>query len=211
MTNTVMPRIKSDGLIDWLLVVDLDEFMYAPSINETIASVLANTMPEESLVCVPWSMYGTSGLIKQPPCIVPFFLKRAPKQPRDILPVKCAVRVENLTQIGVHFHRTASNQFAYVPKTAFFRSVYLTTKGNAMIRQPKYIMNEDNIGQWPLRINHYQMQSEEHFNRKRTKDSMRQITPVHTWDSDHSIVDDDLARKMHWKRPNVPLCGPKGW
>jgi hypothetical protein len=212
MTEVVLARVKSDHLVEWLLVVDLDEFMYAPALNETIASVLAGVAPDEDLICIPWNMYGTSGFLKQPPCIVPFFLKRAPHRGGFVsLPVKCAVRVSGASELGVHFHRTTHGQSNYVPKTPFFKSVYLATRGNMAFRLPKYNMREENLHRWPLRVNHYQMQSVEHYKRKRTKDSNRYITDIQYWDRNDSVVDDTLAQKMHWRRGNVPTCGPEGW
>jgi hypothetical protein len=212
MTNVVLARVKSDHLVEWLLVVDLDEFMYAPPLNQTIASVLAGMTPDEDLICIPWNMYGTSGFLKQPPCIVPFFLKRTPHRGKFVsLPVKCAVRVSNATELGVHFHRTTNGQRDYVPKMPFLKSVYFATRGSIAFRLPKYNMREDNMHMWPLRINHYQMQSVEHYKRKRTKDSHRYLTDIEYWDRNDSVVDDTLARKMHWRSSNVPACGPEEW
>ncbi len=69
---------------------------------------------------------------------------------------------------------------------------------------------EKDLDKWPLRLNHYQIQSREHFERKRLTDPLRWHDGWALYDKD-TIIDDTLSKKRNWKRPNVPVCGPEDW
>jgi hypothetical protein len=200
-------------------VVDLDEFMYGTTYTlngtwtnntQTIASVLSAMPEDEMLVCVPWNMFGTSGHVKQPPCIVPYFLKRTKHKYSEV--GKCAVRVLNATKLGVHYHETNTYPGrTWRPKSKVFDSKFHMLKGTLGFPLAKFHLKENNMKEWPLMLNHYQVQSEEHYTRKRmAADSFRVLSPVGYWDQD-SVVDDMLYNKSHWRRENVPMCGPYGW
>ncbi len=207
MTDPVLKTAQKDKLVEWLLVLDMDEFMYAP--NSTIAEVLAGLGANEVLVCAPWNFFGTSGLVNQPPCIVPFFVHRARAMFQGT--GKCAVRTQDAIRLGVHYHYTRSHPFKdWIPSnTTFAGQQFRGIKGK---RSPtvRFQVDEQDMHRWPLRLNHYQMQSEEHFRKKRLPDARRKHDEIHFYDV-HTVLDDTLAKKEHWKRRNMPQCGPDGW
>ncbi len=62
-------------LSEWMLAVDLDEFMYARS--GTITEILRQVPEQVASVRVPWKMYGSSGHKQQPPgSVVRGFVRR---------------------------------------------------------------------------------------------------------------------------------------
>lgn len=62
---------------EWFLVVDLDEFVYARNGFETIADFLKSRSKFVGLIRIPWKIFGSSGLVKQPTKIVDSFVKRS--------------------------------------------------------------------------------------------------------------------------------------
>ena len=60
---------------EWMLAVDLDEFMYARS--GTIPGILQQVPEQVACIHVPWKMYGSSGHKQQPPgSVVKGFVRR---------------------------------------------------------------------------------------------------------------------------------------
>ena len=62
-------------LSEWMLAVDLDEFMYARS--GTVSEILRQVPAQVASIRVPWKMYGSSGHKQQPPgSVVKGFVRR---------------------------------------------------------------------------------------------------------------------------------------
>lgn len=95
------------------------------------------------------------------------------------------------------------------------------TKRRLPIVLHKWLLLEENMHEWPLRVNHYDQQSVEHYIRMRSKwkygitSTRRNQTGIDsavqlflqgsvvgsTWDRiNNSVMDDVLSRKGHWKR-----------
>merc|ERR1719343_610961 len=58
--NSLLPTLQKNHPNDWVLIVDLDEFLYARP-PETIPSYLSMTPHDISQVLVNWKMFGSSG------------------------------------------------------------------------------------------------------------------------------------------------------
>ncbi|WP_420317646.1 glycosyltransferase family 2 protein [Ekhidna sp.] len=61
----------------WFIVCDMDEFIYSRRGFKTIRRFLKFLPPPIGLVRIPWKMFGSSGLEKQPDQIIPNFTKRS--------------------------------------------------------------------------------------------------------------------------------------
>ena len=61
---------------EWLLVCDLDEFVYARDPNTRLVDHLTSQKPWVSCIHLPWKMFGSSGQINQPSSIVQGFCQR---------------------------------------------------------------------------------------------------------------------------------------
>lgn len=66
----------------WLLMVDLDEFMWSP-ISKHIPDIL-NTCEHFGQIQVNHTLYGSNGHIEQPDSIVKYFTKRSENQPSNL-------------------------------------------------------------------------------------------------------------------------------
>jgi len=63
---------------EWIILVDLDEFMYARKGFDKISDYL-RTVPEDiSKILISWKNFGSNGHIEQPPSIIKGFTKRDP-------------------------------------------------------------------------------------------------------------------------------------
>lgn len=61
---------------EWMMVVDLDEFLYARNKFKNIVDYIESLSDNIASVRVPWKMFGSSGYIKQPSNVVSSFTKR---------------------------------------------------------------------------------------------------------------------------------------
>ena len=65
------------GNTEWLIVVDLDEFMYSKTLNlKNELRHLNFCNPNVALIRVGWKIFGSNGYIKQPKSVVKHFTKR---------------------------------------------------------------------------------------------------------------------------------------
>merc|ERR1712178_101815 len=71
--NTVLPHIKQRA--QWVLTVDLDEFMYAGNGFQNIKAYLGSLPGQVQQVVVPWKVFGSSGLVQQPASVRKGFIK----------------------------------------------------------------------------------------------------------------------------------------
>lgn len=172
---------------DWVLVCDLDEFMYSKNGFKTIAEYLKQLPDDVAQVCVPWKMFGSSGRNslacpedeKQPAEIVPNFtfrsnydrrngfqgVKYGKKRGRPNKRVKFSynkslVRTSALRRFHVHSHELYPNSGRSV-------SSYLGPHyglGHQLFRGTRFAgIDESVIAHSALNLNHYPIQSLEWF------------------------------------------------
>ena len=61
---------------EWLMICDLDEFIYARNGYSRIIDYLDSLDKNIGQIKIPWKMFGSSGYINQPDYVVKSFLKR---------------------------------------------------------------------------------------------------------------------------------------
>lgn len=113
----------------WLLIVDLDEFMYSP--DEIDLRKLLCKYEDYAQVRVEWLMFGSNGFEKQPPLLVNSFFNRCSHG----ISYKSFVQTKFLQRLDLHTHDT--------------------NLGESSIAWLKL----DENGNAPLIINHYRQQS----------------------------------------------------
>jgi hypothetical protein len=99
--NTYLKSIPTE----WLLLVDLDEFLYSPtgcSVKDFLRSC-----DSYNQILVPWHIFGSHGHVDQPASLIHGFLTRASEE--DTLrinpsPYKAFVRMKSLLSFSVHAH-----------------------------------------------------------------------------------------------------------
>ncbi len=196
------------GKSEWLLICDLDEFIYARKGYKTIASFLKD-IPKADVVRIPWKMFGSSGHAEQPKEIISSFVKRAiqNKEKKPWMPdrrktlSKIIVRPELVSRFHLHF-------------------CYLKGKCKVIgadkkrIRYPRdnekkhfQPVNEKILERSYLHLNHYALQSKDWFLEVKCKrgaadteahDQIRNISYFEEYDKASSdIKDNELSSKVY--------------
>ena len=97
--NYYIEEIKKTS--EWVMVVDLDEFMYAREPYNTIPQYLDTLDKDIGQVSVKWKMFGSNGHIKQPESIINGFTKRCDCIDNN---EKSICRTYNLKKFNIHSH-----------------------------------------------------------------------------------------------------------
>jgi len=160
-TELINHFLKKAKQYKWVLVVDLDEFMYARNGFKTIKEYLRKVNPEIEQIVVPWKMFGSSGHIKQPASIIQGFTKRRKYVDTDLNPltmyVKAIVKGTSLKKLGIHTHNISR------PSTVMGAT-------NQSINNTIQPVSEEKLENSYLHLNHYNIQSWEFFkNNKMTR------------------------------------------
>jgi len=86
---------------EWIILVDLDEFVYARKGFDKISDYL-RTVPEDiSRILLLWKMFGSNGHIEQPSSIIKGFTKRERHFSSEIN-CKAVLRGNKITWLNVH-------------------------------------------------------------------------------------------------------------
>lgn len=84
----------------WVIVADVDEYIYNRTPGSTIADYLRGLDPESvSAVSLRWKMFGSSGHVEQPPSVRMGFTRRKSELDPN---TKCIVNADLTTQLRIH-------------------------------------------------------------------------------------------------------------
>lgn len=184
---------------DWVIVCDLDEFIYARINFKTIKEYLNSLENSISQVFIPWKIFGSSGFNtdkKQPDSVIDNFTKRINYDKDSNFQgviiengkysfTKCIVRTKYLKRFNIHSHETTNKN-------------YIGADNNRSIHNNEsfYKINETILSNSFLHLNHYAIQSYEWFMRiKATRgdassDYCRTETYYREFDAAASDIDD---------------------
>jgi hypothetical protein len=143
-------------LHDWIMINDLDEFLYSRPPYPTIKYYLASLPPSVGHVEVMWTPFGSSGYRRSPPSVVKYYTWRmqTPSKQNPFAHIKAIVRTNNFDRLWVH---------------------HAETKGADKI----FLRGEPED---PLRLNHYQIQSREFWAKKIKRGCVRaDLDPRQSW------------------------------
>lgn len=138
--NYFLGKVKKNS--EWVMVVDLDEFMYARKEFNTIPEYLYTVDKDIGQINVKWKIFGSNGYIKQPYSIIESFTKRLnydKKIDTSFNNIKSICRTVNLIQFGIHSHKQNGKN------------------------TPNNIDSEYQLDMCPLHLNHYAIQSLDWF------------------------------------------------
>ena len=192
--NDQLQRIRADAWSpEWLLVCDLDEFLYASA--GTISSVLSELPDHVAQVHIRWLMFGSSGHQAQPSGgVVENFTHRAryPNVTQEHFFHKSLVRLHAVLQLHVHEHTLNSER----P----WSSIRIDTD------------TEDSIKTALLRLNHYCILSWQRFQRiKMTRGDVNNAMYDHFRDRSYfesydvnDVLDTSLRTKRNHKSTVIP-------
>ena len=153
---------------DWVIVCDLDEFIYGRKYCNSIKDFLSKIHPSFSQVFIPWKMFGSNGYNtmeqEQPSRVLSTFTKRINnndirhnrfrsfiyKGPIKYIYSKCIVRTKYLLNIGIHHSETSNNKYM---------TSYVSQNNHINTNKDFVEINEDIIENSALHLNHYAIQS----------------------------------------------------
>ena len=144
---------------DWVMVVDLDEFVYARNGFNTIKEYLNSLKPNVSQIHIPWKEFGSSDFIEQPKNVIQNFTWRRIYNLPTKKECKCIIRGNQLEKIQVHFSylkNKNSNQ------DIFSDNRLCITKDIIIFIEN---LNENFLSNSFLQLNHYRIQSWDFFSK----------------------------------------------
>ena len=189
----------------WVMVIDLDEFVYARGDFKNIPEYLDGLDNDIGCVSILWKMFGSNGHIKQPQSIRHSFTAR------------------RLHEANIRGQLTGSgSRGAYDVGKSICRSMYLLKLG---IHVPKHNgkkiclpekITENDLNNSPLHINHYAIQSWEWFKKVKigrgdcnTKkyDNIRNREYFKGYDT-NEVIDTELAFISNYHSPSWSRGSP---
>jgi hypothetical protein len=196
---------------DWVLVCDLDEFVYARKEYKTIPEYLCQLNSSVSQIAIPWKIFGSNGFNTldkiQPISVTKTFIKRIDYDKMQNLQGvkfdnnnkysfnKCIVRTNKLMQFDIHSHITNGGNTTTTTIDPLFHIGYAFS-----------IINENILKHSCLHLNHYPIQSFEWF--MRIKATRGDVATEHHEnvrneqyfrgfdDSSNDIYDEELANMV---------------
>jgi len=143
---------------DWVMIVDLDEFVYARNGFNTIKEYLNSLKSNISQIHIPWKMFGSSDFVEQPKSVIQNFTWRRIYNNETKIECKCIVRSSQLEKIQIHtssLKRNVSSQEIFSDNSLFL------AKDNPFIEN----LNEEFLSNSFLQLNHYAIQSWDFFSK----------------------------------------------
>ncbi len=212
--NTMLARIQTD----WLMVVDLDEFVYARREHRSVKAylfALGDSGARTSQVLVAWKMFGSNGHVKQPGSITRGFTRREEIPEEGILRhVKAIVRpVDLIFPVDVHWnavHGTTIEADGKIFSRAgrlrwFWNTLRMSLDKNFLRRGAQLRLTAEGLANSDLHCNHYVNQSKEWYENVKAKrgaadsvanDSLRTMLLFDESDPGFNAREDsELARK----------------
>ena len=134
----------------WLIVCDIDEYIYARLGYQKIPDVLKVLPGHVEKIWLAWKSFGSSGLEKQPKSVIASFLKRGNIFENKKGEGKIIIQTKNLVSIVACGHRAELTQ----------NDVYYTCNGNLL---SSFDLDEKNYATLRLHNNHYRIMSYEYI------------------------------------------------
>ena len=169
----ILNRHRKD--IEWLAIVDLDEFVYSRNGFSTTADYLKSVPEDVSAVSVAWKMFGSNGWIEQPKSgVVANFTQRKCDVLDHFVHQKQISRVKNVLQLDIHDSQFPANAARKIKPDG---SPFVCTATSNYYAAEEYIESHN------LHMNHYAIQSYDWFCRvKKTRGDSNSITNEHVRD-----------------------------
>ena len=153
---------------DWVIVCDLDEFIYGRKYCNSIKDFLSKIHPSFSQVFIPWKMFGSNGYDtmdkEQPSSVISTFTKRINNNDNKhnkfrsfiieggvkYIYSKCIVRTKYLLKLDIHSSITSNKNYltSYIQKNNHIHN------NKCFVR-----INEEILENSALHLNHYAIQS----------------------------------------------------
>jgi len=96
MNHIYLNKIKNET--EWIIICDVDEYIYARNNNIQIMDVLKKLPKNVEKIWIPWKCFGSNGIV-QPKGVIPSFTKRSPIISAQMEHGKIICRTQYLTGI----------------------------------------------------------------------------------------------------------------
>ena len=192
----------------WILICDLDEFVYTRKKFKTISSYLNTIDNTINQIIIPWKCFGSNGFNtldkKEPKSVIQTFTKRMIYDNNNnynpgIIKInnhnctlyKCIIRSNKLKQLGIHNHNI-------IDKKVLYNNNIITDITNQEINNNNYIKcSEEILNSSILHLNHYIIRSLDWFTRiKMTRGSADNIIYTNSRNLDYYHKIDDVANNI---------------
>jgi hypothetical protein len=162
--------LEKSKIYDWVIVCDLDEFIYARKKYKNIKEYLISLDESVSQVFIPWKMFGSNGYNtiekEQPDNLFKTFTKRTnydkkngfqgviQSENKNYSYTKSIVKTKYLTEFGIHSHKTLNNNY-----------ISSDNNNNSLLNNQYEsnfcfsLISEDILENSFLHLNHYAIQS----------------------------------------------------
>jgi glycosyltransferase involved in cell wall biosynthesis len=152
LNHIYLNKIKNES--EWLIICDVDEYIYARNKCVQIMEVLKKLPPTIEKIWIPWKCFGSNGHTTHPKHVIRSFTKRQSDISIQMEHGKVICRTQNLTSI------VSSGNMVELSEN----NVYYLCNGQRL-DQCKY--NDAVFKALNLHLNHYVLMSEEYY--KNTK------------------------------------------
>lgn len=147
---------------NWIMIVDLDEFVYARNGFNTIKDYLNSLDENISQIHIPWKMFGSSGHREQPKSVIQNFTWREIYDKPKKKECKCIMRGNQLEKLQIHYSFLKKNKSA---REIFSDNSIVKEKNSPFFEN----LTEDFLENSFLHLNHYVIQSFEFFSEIKMK------------------------------------------
>jgi hypothetical protein len=152
LNHIYLNKIKDET--EWLIICDIDEYIYARNRCVQIMDVLKKIPPNIEKIWIPWKCFGSNGHVTQPKDVIRAFTKRKANISLQMEHGKVICRTQNLTSIvstGSMVELSENNVYYLCNGQRFDQCKYTDAVFNTL----------------NLHMNHYMLMSEEYY--KNTK------------------------------------------
>lgn len=141
---------------EWVIIVDLDEFVYARKGFNSVKQYLTQLDQNVYQIYIPWKMFGSNGHINQPNSIIHSFFTRDSYINARQINGKCITRTNQLNSFNLHS--------SYLNNTD---GLIITSDGNQQTPDGTLLLDisEEILDNSCLHLNHYAIQSWDWFSR----------------------------------------------
>jgi hypothetical protein len=143
-----LQKIKKET--KWLIICDIDEYIYARNGYNKIPEVLNKLPSHIEKIWLPWKNFGSNGHQIQPSNIIQSFIKMGKNMEKKKGEGKIIVKTENLIEIGTAGHRVNLSK----------NDIYYNINGD---KHDNFIVTHEKCAKFNLHINHYRTMSEEYY------------------------------------------------
>jgi hypothetical protein len=192
LNHVYLNKIKDETT--WIIICDIDEYIYARNRCVQIMEVLKKLPPNVEKIWIPWKCFGSNGYTSQPKHVTSSFTKRQTDISVQMDRGKVICRTQNLTNIISAGNEVELSQ----------NNVYYLCNGQ---RLDQCKPNDPVFNALNLHLNHYMLMSEEYYSQikcVRGGGNSGHATNKFTMSAFHTmnetfneIVDTELAKKTY--------------